>query len=532
MTFWDDSCKDLSDKLWIYDDDLDKLLDTAKRKSFRCLHPHISFDYYDADVFPPELSFLDLPTTDNSDKKQALAIKLENKERKRFSQALDNKNAVSAEKKLQKHIEIMDSIDEKVRRLDGFVRSHKVKLLPDADQKNTMQQWFYDAICVYNRLVSHFTQAYEQCNRDALELSKKYNLMSRPKMLAILLKLGVHFPLKFRQLRELKIKEYSEDYYQTPYCIIADVIKEFAANVKGNITKLFKGQITEFTFKHRKHNRKYHSITIESHYTTADGFYPSIMGKIKTNESGFDWQNVMHDYKLCYDKYTKEYFVQVPKYVFPKEIDYDRKPFAVMDPGERKFQMLYGLDHIIKFGENMRKIIKKKLKKIDKLKEKLNQKGKWKKNKKLNKKTRRRKYRYKRVIYRIHKTLDGLQRELHYKTANYLCQNYDRIMVTDFSSKKVSKKNGPLDAMTKRVLGKLSHYQFRQRLQDKCQEYGCQYLEVSEHYTSKTCSNCGNIKHDLGDNEIYKCKECKFITDRDVNAAVCIFLKNHGLVLE
>ena len=68
-----------------------------------------------------------------------------------------------------------------------------------------------------------------------------------------------------------------------------------------------------------------------------------------------------------------------------------------------------------------------------------------------------------------------------------MCENYDRIMVTDFSSKKVSKKDGDLDPMTKRVLGKLSHYRFRQCLQQKCKKYSCQYLEVNEAWTSKTC---------------------------------------------
>jgi hypothetical protein len=196
------------------------------------------------------------------------------------------------------------------------------------------------------------------------------------------------------------------------------------------------------------------------------------MGTIKTNDENFKWSNIQHDYKLIYDKYIKKYYVHVPKYVFPKE-KFERKPIAIMDPGERVFQMLYGLDHVIAIGANMREPISKRLLKIDGLKEKLNKKGTKKFNKKLNKKTKRKKYKYKRAIDRHHKKIKNIQQELHYKTAIYLCEHYDRIMVTDFSSKKVSKKDGDLDPITKRVLGKLSHYQFRQRLQNKCQEYGC-----------------------------------------------------------
>lgn len=103
-------------------------------------------------------------------------------------------------------------------------------------------------------------------------------------------------------------------------------------------------------------------------------------------------------------------------------------------------------------------------------------------------------------------------------------------MVTDFSSKKVNSKNGNLNPMTKRVLGKLSHYKFRQRLKNKCKKYKCHYLEVNESYTSKTCCNCGNLHKSLGTSKTYECIECELILDRDVNAAINILIKNRDQV--
>ena len=533
MAFWNEACHALSNKLWIPDDNLEPLFDSNKKSDFKSSHPYIDFDFYgNNSIAQPNLIFTDIPNDDNSDEKLKMATRLETKEFKRFDKNLNKANKVTDDKKLEKHINLMDKIDLKVGTLDGFVRSYRVRILPSAIQKKPIHQFFYDSICVYNKLVSHFTQVYADCDEVATEICKTINDTSQKSYnLAFLLKHNESFPLDFRKMRALKIKEYCEDYYLTPYCIIADVIKEFIANVKGNITKLFKKQITEFSFKHRKHNRKCHSITIESMYTTSDGFYPSILGKMATNDPTFDWKSIMHDYKLIYDKYKKHYYIQIPKYIFQKKIDYERNPFAAMDPGMRKFQTLYGLNHIIMFGETTHMLIIRKLKKIDKLKRKLNQKGK-KYNKKLNKKTRRRKWKYKRAIQRIHDSLDGIQRELHYKIANYLCQHYDRIMVTDFSTKKVNSKAGDLEPMTKRVLGKLSHYHFRQRLQDKCQEYGCQYIEVNEAYTTKTCCRCGNLHKTLGSSEVYKCIKCYNIIDRDANASICIFLKNQALVLE
>ena len=255
------------------------------------------------------------------------------------------------------------------------------------------------------------------------------------------------------------------------------------------------------------------------------------MGEIRVKEKNFSWTDIKHDYKLIYDKYTKKYYVHIPKYIYKKEID-QKNDIAIMDPGERTFQTLYGLDHTIDIGSNLREVIKKRLLKIDQLKEKLNESGKWKYNKKLKRKTKVKKSKFKRAIDRHHKKIDGLMRELHYKTIDYLCSNYKIIMVTDFSSKKVSKKTGNLNVMSKRVLGKLSHYKFRQRLQDKCLEYGCQYCEVNEHLTSKTCSKCGNIKNNLGEAKIYECAKCKMIIDRDINAAINILTKNRELVIE
>ena len=110
---------------------------------------------------------------------------------------------------------------------------------------------------------------------------------------------------------------------------------------------------------------------------------------------------------------------------------------------------------------------------------------------------------YKRAINRMHKKLLHFQQELHYKTCIYLCENYKRIMVTNFSSKQVSSKKKNLNVESKRVLQKVSHYAFRQRLQQKCEEYGCQYIERTEEFTTQTCSKCGYIKKDIGSNKIY-----------------------------
>lgn len=65
-------------------------------------------------------------------------------------------------------------------------------------------------------------------------------------------------------------------------------------------------------------------------------------------------------------------------------------------------------------------------------------------------------------------------------------------------------------------------YEFRTKLTAKCKELGIELRVVDRFYpSSKTCHNCGCVKHDLKLSErVYKCPECGFTIDRDLNAAL------------
>lgn len=65
-------------------------------------------------------------------------------------------------------------------------------------------------------------------------------------------------------------------------------------------------------------------------------------------------------------------------------------------------------------------------------------------------------------------------------------------------------------------------FKFKEDIIAKCKEYGIELRMVNRFYpSSKTCHNCGCIKHDLKLSErVYKCPECGFTIDRDLNAAL------------
>jgi putative transposase len=73
-------------------------------------------------------------------------------------------------------------------------------------------------------------------------------------------------------------------------------------------------------------------------------------------------------------------------------------------------------------------------------------------------------------------------------------------------------------------------YQFKQMLQYKLQWRNANLVEIGRFDpSSKLCSNCGNIKHDLKlSDRVYHCDVCGLTMDRDINAAINI--RNIGLI--
>lgn len=200
-------------------------------------------------------------------------------------------------------------------------------------------------------------------------------------------------------------------------------------------------------------------------------------------------------------------------------------------------------------GKNIRKPILKIKNSISKyqkiLSNGLNKKGNKLKNRKQLKNKIRKKY----------KKIKNIIKEVHNQTAHYLCNNYDKILLPKFETQKmistkksfkeykkdfinegktyedkkekskIFTKKIRLNRNVKYMLGCLSHYSFKQHLQNKSLEYGCQLKIVTEEFTSKTCTNCGYIS-DKYNNRIKTCTNCNYSIDRDYNGARNILIKN------
>jgi len=137
-------------------------------------------------------------------------------------------------------------------------------------------------------------------------------------------------------------------------------------------------------------------------------------------------------------------------------------------------------------------------------------------------------YRYKlkqaerKIRWRIRNLID----ELHRKIAHYLTNNYGLIFLPKFESQQmVCKGKRKLNRKSVRNLLTFAHYRFKQTLKYQAAKKGCVVVDVTEEYTSKTCSVCGHVHTKLGGHKKFVCPSCGHTMDRDKQGAFNIMLK-------
>lgn len=482
---------------------------------------NLNFKFKDMDLTDIEthkLNYHDLELDDNSAKKEIKRKKLKTVEDNRYAKELTKnkltKNSKSSRLKPLKikHKEFKEKNKIKVEEVDLLVRTRILKLEPDSDQLETIVMWIKYCDIGYNYLVVEF--------KNHLKRIQERNPNINNKLLVKKIRENPKFPINFKKLRKLVIKKCRKN-NKTPFCVMANMIKGFVAGIKGNLEKLSQDPDFVFEMKKRYLFRKMRSISIDVNDVGIDGPYSRSLGSLKIrntrHQNGerikvFNWSDVKKDFKIVYHKYSKRLELHAPilvKRQFPEK----ENKMVSLDPGEINFLTGYGVTNSFIIGKNIQNNIKRHYKTIDKVKKKMKKK-KW------------RKWKYKRVITRHQIKIRNKIKELHNKSNNFLCKNYERIMISDFGSKPIPKMN----PSTKRVLNSYSHAQLRKRLQDKCKEYSSQLNIVNESYTSVTCGLCGFQNHPKG--RKYSCSKCGMEEHRDINGARNILIKNRVLVLK
>jgi putative transposase len=456
-----------------------------------------------------------------------------------------------------KQIKIKTLITKKnkaIQNIDATTKTIKFRIYPDNNQIKVLDKWFNECIKVYDFCI-------KQYNKD----KKYFNNMNRSDKIKI-----------FNDL-------YSNNEKDAPYDMLTDEVRIFFSNLKSCISNLKNGHIKHFELK-SKDVSKSQSVFLPKTSIKKEGIYISHLGIMKgmDNIKKIDLKYI-NDSRLLIDKTNKknEYYLCITYNEKNKETT-NRIRVCSLDPGESVFNTCFseiGYSHlgikmrnkilpieqkirryqrILSNKQNDYKIINgKRLRdyKLEKIKEKYTKKG-----KEFTKKDIRtnsilvNKSNIKNKIRKCYKKIKNIVKELHNKTALYLVKNYERILLPKFETqnmlrnKKFNKdyfnklaiekgeeeckkeirkvyKNRRLNGRVKFVLNNLSHYKFKMHLLNKCKEYGSELIEVTEEYTSKTCTNCGAQSAFYSKNRTKQCS-CGYRIDRDINGARNIMIKN------
>lgn len=210
------------------------------------------------------------------------------------------------------------------------------------------------------------------------------------------------------------------------------------------------------------------------------------------------------------------WFIVIPRTVQQKSPETQRVKYVALDPGVRTFQTIYSDSILGKIGTNdFSRIFRLCLCVDDLVSRAYKEKG-------------LKRLALKRANKRLRWKIKDLIRDLHYKTANFLCRNFETIFIPTFETSQMTKRSKKkITSKTARSMLTFAHYRFKEFLKTKAEEYDCNVIEVSEAYTSKTCSYCGEMQ-EIGSKKIFRCKSCGAVVDRDLNGARGIYLRSLG----
>lgn len=353
-------------------------------------------------------------------------------------------------------------------------KSRKIRLFPNPEQRQLLKQWFGVSRYVYNETIKYLQQPDTKANWMAVA----------PIILGAL-------------------PEWAEP---VPYQIKKIAVKDACLTVKAAKKGFGKdGKIRQCRFKSRKDKQQ--TLFIPKSAIKTCGVYHTILGQCPLKEAltqGFSDGRLT----LAYG----EYYLIVSLEVQPRQTENQGRVVA-LDPGVRTFITFFSESSYGWLGNDSNLQIQKICFKLDKLVSRM------------RKAKSAQKRRLKKAAARLRAKIKHLVKELHHKTARFLVENFDVILLPSFeSSQMVSKSRRKIRSLSVRQMLSLSHYQFKKHLEWKAWELGKIALtDINEAYTSRTISWTGEIKKIGGSRVISDSSGNRM--DRDLNGARGIFLR-------
>lgn len=418
--------------------------------------------------------------------------------------------------------------NKKTGQMENIIKSHKIKIYFNSKQRNIIKRIFGVYRYFYNRTIQYINNFDKKTNKTFYLIHYGKNETK----ITIDLE-NEKNKLTFITIRKLIKKNYPEwvNKINFPSHLVDMSIKEAISSYNGCMVKFNKYKIP-FTLKQKTKKDKIQTLNIEStmvHSKTNSLFYnlkdidskEFVFRDLKTSCKFNKYSNIC-DSSITWNQRTNEYYLNLKfeDIEIPSNDILLNKKICSLDVGLKSFLTIYSDNSVDKIGIGIRDKIEKLCRDIDIIISKQHQKkdGKYKYNYQKRRSLRK-------VMHRKIKYLDNLKEELHNKSVKYLCNNYGKIIIPPFETQKMV-TNIKLDSKTSRNLMCISYYKFLSKLKSRCIEYDIELVIRPEYYTSKTCTKCGNIKHDLKNADTYICKNCNLKIDRDTNGARNILLRN------
>lgn len=312
-----------------------------------------------------------------------------------------------------------------------------------------------------------------------------------------------------------------------PQVIRSSALRDLKAAYASNFAKRDKNPNHRFQMRFKSKKDENKAVRIEvvnaAVKVTADGrlsFFPTALQPMRFDTRALQGVKLDYDITIVKDKLGR-FSIHVP---LRRENQASREPadWCAVDPGVRTFLTTYSLDSVSKIGQGAATRLFRLCRWLDDLLSRIS-------------KTRgtQKKRRMRRAADRMRLRIKNLVRELHWQAAAYLTHHYTDIALPVFETQRMARRlKRKLTTKTVRQMLTLSHYTFRQRLEHKAAREGCRVHLVDESLTTKTCTRCGVLKHNIKNKEVFKCGNCGLRIDRDIAGGRNIALKNYAALLD
>jgi putative transposase len=377
-----------------------------------------------------------------------------------------------------------------------LIRSRKIRIFPNPNQKATLLQWFGATRHIYNKCV------------EAVK--------------------GGATP-KLQPLREAFMEadvQKNAWLALVPYDVRDNAIRDIDKAWKAHQAKARNRKASNLglglgcNWKFRSRRDRQQSIVVRHRdWGRKRGLYAPIFRHNVLAASEPLPEHVPKDFRVVLDR-LGHFYLCLPREVAKvddSQVPTEHHSVVSLDPGVRTFQTCYDADgRVVEWGVGDMKSLFQDCYAADRLQGRIA---------KTTVKTRRRRRR--RAWYRILQRIQNKVHEIHKKLCLWLCRSYRVILLPKFEvSKMVGRGKRKLNSKTVRQMLTWSHYKFRQMLISKADLFPwCKVIICDEPYTSKTCGQCGEIHKKLGSSKTFRCPTCDYKADRDASAARNILLR-------